>query len=620
MANFEPVDYDPFAAATAGNQPRGIRNNNPLNIEAGNFTASQPGFQGSDGRFARFADPEQGFAAAENLLDVYGRKHGLRTVAEVINRWAPPSDGNPVSAYAASVARDVGVGPNDPIDLANPQIRSRLSSAMATFENGRPVPRATDISAQRQTPTQQPQLTPVDHDPFAEQAPAQPATPQGATFKERYDALSDPNILNEYDAANKPKFGLGDTWPARLAKSVFSAARLPGDVMNGTTPIVGEDGNTNPEVTRRSFDLAAVATPQSVANRALPKAVPVEKPAPPPATPTIAELKGAATVGYESPEVTGLVIRSKPVTDFAGRVRQDLNEAGFDENVAPKTLAILAKIEEAPNGAFVTGKNLDSLRKTLGKAAGSTDPSERAAAAQAIEALDNLIPNLGKGDVLRGDASKAAETLATARANYSAAKHSESIDAKTIQAELRAAAANSGQNVANTVRQRLADVLLKDKQKRGFTPAELQMMEEIVRGSRGENALRTAGNVLGGGGGLGAVAAAGAGAYATGGPGAVAPLVGWLLKSASNKMTLKQAEKLSTMIRDRAPLASAGRKFEEKAAEFAVSKSPKTLAGVSLAARNFASNLQASGFNVNVKDLMTGLQAGGIGRADENQQ
>src|SRR6185312_11903427 len=31
--------------------PRGMRNNNPLNIESGNFTQSQPGYAGSDGRF-----------------------------------------------------------------------------------------------------------------------------------------------------------------------------------------------------------------------------------------------------------------------------------------------------------------------------------------------------------------------------------------------------------------------------------------------------------------------------------------------------------------------------------------------------------------------------------------
>lgn len=59
----------PVAAPGDPSLPRGIRNNNPLNIEAGTFTSSQPGYVGSDGRFARFETPEAGVAAANTLLD-----------------------------------------------------------------------------------------------------------------------------------------------------------------------------------------------------------------------------------------------------------------------------------------------------------------------------------------------------------------------------------------------------------------------------------------------------------------------------------------------------------------------------------------------------------------------
>lgn len=138
MANF--WDADPVATPNSS-IPRGMRNNNPLNIEAGNFTASQPGFSGSDGRFARFETPDQGFSAAEHLLASYGGR-GINTVAGVINRWAPASDNNPVNAYAGSVASALGIRPNDRIDLNDPQIRSKLADAMARFENGRAVPRS----------------------------------------------------------------------------------------------------------------------------------------------------------------------------------------------------------------------------------------------------------------------------------------------------------------------------------------------------------------------------------------------------------------------------------------------------------------------------------------------
>lgn len=117
-------------------QPRGLRNNNPLNIEAGQFTQSMPGFKGSDGRFAVFESPEQGIAAADALLMRYGMQ-GRNTPAKIIEKWAPAGDGNNVSAYAGSVARALSIGPNDPIPMEDPAARRRLIAAMSAVENGK---------------------------------------------------------------------------------------------------------------------------------------------------------------------------------------------------------------------------------------------------------------------------------------------------------------------------------------------------------------------------------------------------------------------------------------------------------------------------------------------------
>ena len=125
------------ASTGDGSLPRGLRNNNPLNIEAGDFTQSQPGFAGSDGRFARFDSPAAGISAANKLLDTYQRKYGLNTVAGIVNRWAPAADGNNVSAYAQNVAGRLGIDPNAPIP---PEMRPQLIAAMAQHENGRPLP------------------------------------------------------------------------------------------------------------------------------------------------------------------------------------------------------------------------------------------------------------------------------------------------------------------------------------------------------------------------------------------------------------------------------------------------------------------------------------------------
>lgn len=51
---------------------------------------------------------------------------------------------------------------------------------------------------------------------------------------------------------------LGQTWPSRLVQSALNAAALPGDVYSGATPMIGDDGYTNPDVINRSADLAGL--------------------------------------------------------------------------------------------------------------------------------------------------------------------------------------------------------------------------------------------------------------------------------------------------------------------------------------------------------------------------
>jgi hypothetical protein len=333
--------------------------------------------------------------------------------------------------------------------------------------------------------------------------------------------------------------------------------------------------------------------------------------------PTIQELKTAARADYNSPEVKGLVVTPDTIRNYGSTARADLNRQGFDENVAPKTFGILSKLDTIPAGASVTGDNFNSLRKMLGKAAGSIEPAEKAAASMAIEHLDNFIPAIPAGEVIAGDVGAAASKLETARGNYSAAKQSEKIDQKLVAAETRAAAANSGMNVANTIRQRMADVVLNPKQARGLRPEEIETAKAISEGTRTQNLIRGASNILGGGGGLGTVAAATAGGLATGGPGALAPVAGFALKALSNKLTIRQAEKLSEMIRSRAPLASSAAKYNQAAANLQASRTPQAIAGALLAARNFATNLRGAGFNVSPAELLSGMQTT---RAEEQQE
>lgn len=113
---------------------RGVRNNNPGNLEA---SSSNPwvGQTGSDGRFAKFETPEHGIRALGRNLISYQRQ-GIDTVGEIINRWAPPSDNNDTTAYIKAVCAQLGVTANQPLDASNPDTLQALCAAIIKHENG----------------------------------------------------------------------------------------------------------------------------------------------------------------------------------------------------------------------------------------------------------------------------------------------------------------------------------------------------------------------------------------------------------------------------------------------------------------------------------------------------
>ena len=113
---------------------RGLRNNNPLNIEQGEDWQGLAGEQ-LDTRFATFEDAEHGLRAGAKVLKTYQDKHGLKTVRDMIKRWAPEHE-NPTDAYVNNVASAVGVGADDEISIGNNEQTKNMLMAMVNQENG----------------------------------------------------------------------------------------------------------------------------------------------------------------------------------------------------------------------------------------------------------------------------------------------------------------------------------------------------------------------------------------------------------------------------------------------------------------------------------------------------
>lgn len=117
-------------------KPRGLRNNNPLNIESNNGYPWHGEIRPSqDPRFAQFESVAHGYRAAFKLLDNYRRLHGCTILSDFINRWAPPIENN-TSAYLKEVCRRARLEDVSTIDTHNPYIMKKIVSAMSYVENG----------------------------------------------------------------------------------------------------------------------------------------------------------------------------------------------------------------------------------------------------------------------------------------------------------------------------------------------------------------------------------------------------------------------------------------------------------------------------------------------------
>ena len=118
--------------------PRGIRNNNPLNIRRSKDRWKGMAEAQTDGAFVQFKTLEYGWRAAFWLLTrTYYHQYRLFTIRGIIQKWAPPHENN-TRAYIDHVSRLSGIAPDEPIGIPSDQPARwmALATAMAIQENG----------------------------------------------------------------------------------------------------------------------------------------------------------------------------------------------------------------------------------------------------------------------------------------------------------------------------------------------------------------------------------------------------------------------------------------------------------------------------------------------------
>ncbi len=116
-------------------KPRGIRNNNP-----GNLRRTTDPWQGlavpqTDSAFFVFKDATYGIRALARTLINYQDQHGLRTIRQIISRWAPANE-NDTASYINAVAKQAGFDADQPLNMHKFDHLKAVTVNIIRHENG----------------------------------------------------------------------------------------------------------------------------------------------------------------------------------------------------------------------------------------------------------------------------------------------------------------------------------------------------------------------------------------------------------------------------------------------------------------------------------------------------
>lgn len=114
--------------------PRGLRNNNPLNIKKGSSWIGERPVQ-RDKTFEEFIDIIFGLRAGFCLLNKYINVAGCNTIEKIISRWAPSTE-NATQKYIDYVSKHLNIPARQELNFGEVEIMVELVRAMCFVECG----------------------------------------------------------------------------------------------------------------------------------------------------------------------------------------------------------------------------------------------------------------------------------------------------------------------------------------------------------------------------------------------------------------------------------------------------------------------------------------------------
>ena len=202
--------------------------------------------------------------------------------------------------------------------------------------------------------------------------------------------------------------------------------------------------------------------------------------------PTIDGLKEAAGAVYKEIDDLGISINPKSVTNLANDLGVAVKKEGFNKKIHPKVNAALTEFNSI-KGQPQTLTEIDTLRKVAKSAADSLDPSEARLGRILLDKIDDTLDSLKSANFTNPSKANIGAKYKDARQLWGRAKRSELLEEAFSKAELSASGFEKG------IRSEFRSILNNKKKRRGFTPEEISVMRQVVKGGTLENLAKLIG-------------------------------------------------------------------------------------------------------------------------------
>jgi len=263
--------------------------------------------------------------------------------------------------------------------------------------------------------------------------------------------------------------------------------------------------------------------------------------------PSLEKLKEAADDAYTAADNAGVIVNPQSVQRLRQSVQQKLTDFGYHPQNQPGVKAALDEIDRISQGN-VTLKGLDILRRVAKNAYTTTNPSQNAASQIVVKEIDDFMNGLNATDVVMGNKAAGLSSLKNARKLWTRVRKNEKLVDAIESASLRAASTGSGGNVENATRQNLRRMIdPTSSSKIAWSVDEKKALDEIVRGTPTQNALRLLGKLSPQGNGL--MAALGVGGAMTNPALGIPSLAGLGAKHMADKGVQQGIQALDELIR-----------------------------------------------------------------------